>query len=200
MGKGDAMKLPKIFVFSLIAAICLVSFPIDALAQGDGPRPSLAATTSQRLGTDIDITVTYSRPGVKGRVVWGELVPHGLAAGNQYSDNKPFPWRAGANENTTFENTGDLLVEGQSLPAGKYSIHMIPTESTWTIIFNNTSDAWGSYGYDEAEDALRVTVTPVAAPHQEWLSYGFENLAGTSATAYLHWEELKVPVKIELAN
>jgi hypothetical protein len=194
------MRLPKIFVSSLFTAVCLVSFPIDSFAQGDDPRPSLAATVSQRLGTDTEITVTYSRPGVKGRVIWGELVPHGLAPGNSYSDNKPFPWRAGANENTTFECTGDLLVEGQRLPAGKYGIHMIPTGSTWTIIFNKTNDAWGSYSYDEAEDALRVTVTPVAAAHQEWLVYGFEDLAGASATAYLHWEELKVPIRIALAN
>lgn len=200
MGKGDTMRLPKIFVFSLFAAVCLASFPVDTFAQGDGPRPSLAATVSQRLGTDTDITIAYSRPGVKGRVIWGELVPHGLAEGNRYSDNKPFPWRAGANENTTFETTGDLMVEGQRLPAGKYSIHMIPAEGTWTVIFNKTNDAWGSYTYDEAQDALRVTVTPVDAPHQEWLAFGFDELAGTSATVFLHWEELKVPVRIETAN
>ncbi|MFC1640358.1 DUF2911 domain-containing protein [Gemmatimonadota bacterium] len=193
------MSLPKIHTCSLLAVFCLASFPMSSLAQ-EGPRLSLVGSVSQRLGTDTDITIVYSRPGVKSRAVWGELVPYGLAPGNEYSEGKPFPWRAGANENTTFENTSDLLVEGQRLPAGKYGLHMIPTESTWTIIFSNKNAEWGSFSYDESEDALRVTVTPVAAPHQEWLVYGFENLAGTSATAYLQWEELKVPVRIELAN
>ncbi len=200
MGKGESMRLPKILVLSLFAAFCLASFPVDSFAQDDAPRPSLAAAVFQRLGVETDITVKYSRPGVKGRVIWGELVPHGLEPGNRYSDNKPFPWRGGANENTTFETSDHLMVEGQPLPAGKYSIHFIPSETTWTVIFNHTNNAWGSYTYNEAWDALRVTVTPVAAPHQEWLMYGFENLAGTSATFFLHWEELKVPVSIELAN
>lgn len=194
------MRLPRILVSSLFIAFCIAIIPSDAFAQGDGPRPSLAATVSQRLGVDTDITITYSRPGVKGRAIWGELVPHGLAPGNRYSNDNPYPWRGGANENTTFETSGDLMIEGQRLPAGKYSIHMIPTESTWTIMFNKTNDAWGSYTYDEAQDALRITVTPVSAPHQEWLAYGFGELAGTSATAYLHWEELKVPFSIEIAN
>ena len=194
------MLLRKTHVFSIIAFVCLASFPLSAFAQDDGPRPSLGATVSQRLGTETDITIQYSRPGVKGRTVWGDLVPHGMAEGNDYSNGNPIPWRAGANENTTFETTGHLMVEGQRLPAGKYSVHMIPTESTWTIMFNHTNDGWGSYTYDEAWDALRVTVTPVAAAHQEWLLWGFDDLAGTAATVYLHWEELKVPIKIELAN
>jgi hypothetical protein len=194
------MLLRKTHVFSIIAFACLASFPLTAFAQADGPRPSLGATVSQRLGTETDITIQYSRPGVKGRTVWGDLVPHGMAEGNDYSNGNPIPWRAGANENTTFETTGHLMVEGQRLPAGKYSVHMIPTESTWTIMFNHTNDAWGSYTYDDAWDALRVTVTPVAAAHQEWLLWGFEDLAGTAATVYLHWEELKVPIKVELAN
>lgn len=86
------------------------------------------------------------------------------------------------------------------MPAGKYGIHMIPGEEKWTIIFSKNNSAWGSFAYKQEEDALRVTVTPVKAPHQEWLAFGFDNLAGTSATAYLHWEELKVPFKIELAQ
>jgi hypothetical protein len=199
MGKGETMKLSRIHSYSLLAVFCLASFPMSAVAQ-DGPRPSLMATVSQRLGTDTDITIVYSRPGVKGRVIWGDLVPYGLAPGNNYSNGNPFPWRAGANENTTFETTGDLLVEGQRLPAGKYGVHMIPTESTWTIIFSNKNADWGSFSYDETQDALRVTVTPVAAPHQEWLMFGFDDLAGTSATAYLRWEKLKVPFRVELAN
>jgi hypothetical protein len=152
----------------------------------------------QRLGTDTDVTIEYNRPGVKGRKIWGELVPYGMAPGNQYSEGKPFPWRAGADENTTIAFTRDVLIEGNKLAAGKYGIHMIPGEKEWIIIFSKNSSAWGSFSYNPKEDALRATVAPVKAPHMEWLVYGFDGLAGTSATAFLHWESLKVPFRIEL--
>jgi hypothetical protein len=169
-------------------------------AQQNQVRKSLKASVTQRLGIDTDITIEYSRPGVKGRKIWGELVPYGLAPGNKYSKGKPFPWRAGANENTTIEFNKDILIEGNALPAGKYGIHMIPSEKNWVIIFSKNNSAWGSYAYNQEEDALRITVTPVKAPHQEWMLFGFDDLAGTSATAFLHWEELKLPFKIELAK
>ena len=179
---------------------CLLGISLMTQAQAAKVRLSLNASVTQQLGTDTDITITYCRPGVKGRKIWGELVPYGLAPGNKYSKDKPYPWRAGANENTTIAFNKDILIEGQKLPAGKYGIHMIPTEKDWTIIFSKKNDAWGSFSYDEADDVLRVTVTPVKVPHQEWLVYGFDDLAGTSATAYLQWEMLKVPFKIKLAE
>jgi hypothetical protein len=187
--------------FGLVLSLAfLLVLPSAAYAQGNQVRPSLKASVTQRLGTDADITIEYSRPGVKGRKIWGALVPYGMAPGSQYSKNKPFPWRAGANENTTIEFKKDVLIEGKPLPAGKYGIHMVPSEKDWIIIFSKNSSAWGSFTYSQEEDALRVTVTPVKAAHQEWLIYGFEDLAGTSATAYLHWEQLKVPFKIKLAQ
>ncbi len=163
-------------------------------------RPSLHAAVTQRLGVDTDITIDFSRPGVKGRKIWGELVPYGMAPGNNYSENKPYPWRAGANECTTIEFNKDVLIEGKKVPAGKYSIHMIPSESTWKIMFNSDNTLWGSYKYDKAKDVLEITVTPEKAPFAEWLTFGFDDLAGTSATAYLHWEELKIPFKIAVAE
>ncbi len=183
----------------LVLAFFLAS-PSAVLAQGNKVPASLKASVTQNLGTDAVITITYSRPGVKGRKIWGDLVPYGMAPGNKYSKDKPFPWRAGANQNTTIEFNKDLLIEGKPLPAGKYGIHMIPGEKDWVIIFSKKNDAWGSFTYDQAEDALRVTVSPVKAPHEEWLMFGFDDLAGTSATAYLHWEQLKVPFKIQLAQ
>lgn len=187
--------------FGLVLSLALLlALPSAGFAQGGKIPASLKASVTQRLGTDVDITIAYSRPGVKGRKIWGGLVPYGLAPGNQYSKNKPFPWRAGANENTTIEFNKDILIEGKPLPAGKYGIHMIPSEKDWTIIFSKNNSAWGSFAYNEAEDALRVTVTPVKAPFEEWLTYGFDDLAGTSATAYLRWEELKVPFKIKLSQ
>jgi len=192
------MKRQKFFLgLTLIIAFLLV-FSYLSFAQEDTVRPSLKASVSQRLGVDTDITLDYSRPGVKGRKIWGELVPYGLAPGNKYSKEKPYPWRAGANEATTIEISKDILIEGSKLPAGKYGIHMIPSEKDWVIIFNKNTSLWGSYQYNQEEDVLRVTVTPVKAPHQEWMMFGFEDLAGTAATAFLHWEMLKVPFKIEL--
>jgi len=164
------------------------------------PRKSLDASVSQTIGLDVVMHVDYSRPGVKGRKIFGELVPFGLEPGNKYSDNKPYPWRGGANESTRIEVSSDILVEGQTLPAGQYSLHFIPSEGDWTVIFNKNIELWGSYKYNQEEDALRITVTPVKDNHQEWLAYGFEDLAGYSATFFLRWDNLKIPVKVSVAE
>lgn len=194
------MKQLKLTVSTLVILVVTL-FSNTAVAQNDQPRASLHAEVTQRIGTGTDITIDYSRPAVKGRQVWGELVPYGMAPGNQYSNNKPFPWRAGANENTTIAFNNDVLIEGERVPAGEYSIHMIPKEDgPWTVIFNKVNDAWGSYSYDESQDVLRIEVDPVQAGHEEYLTYGFEDLSGSSATAYLHWAELKVPFEIQVAD
>jgi len=195
--KEGIMKRLSQIIFFLILSFLLI-LPSTTFAQRDQVRASLKASVMQRLGIDTDVTIEYSRPGVKGRKIWGELVPYGMAPGNQYSNDKPYPWRAGANENTTIEFSKDVLIEGNKLPAGKYGIHMIPSEKDWIIIFSKNNSEWGSFSYNQEEDALRVTVTPVEAPHKEWMMFGFDDLAGTSATAFLHWEKLRVPFKIEL--
>ena len=194
------MKPYRLIVGVVLCLAVLLTLPTVGPTQEAKVRASLKAGVMQTLGTDAVVKIEYGRPGVKGRKIWGDLVPYGLAPGNKYSENKPYPWRAGANENTTFESNKDLLVEGKPLAAGKYSIHMIPGETEWIVIFNKNTSAWGSYTYKQEEDALRVTVTPVKAPFQEWMEFGFDDLAGTSATAYLHWVELKVPFKIQLAQ
>ena len=194
------MKRYRLIVGVVLCLAFLLVLPDFGPAQEAKVRASLKAGVMQTLGTDAVIKIEYGRPGVKGRKIWGELVPYGLAPGNKYSENKPYPWRAGANESTTIESNKDLLVEGKPLPAGKYSIHMIPGETEWIVIFNKNNSAWGSYTYKQEEDALRVTVKPVKAPFKEWMEFGFDDLAGTSATAYLHWVELKVPFKIQLAQ
>ncbi len=181
-----------------VIAFLLLTQPSTTCAQGNEVRPSLQAGVMQRLGTNTDITIQYGRPGVKGRKIWGGLVPYGMAPGNEYSGGKPYPWRAGADENTTIELSKDVLIEGKKLAAGKYGIHMIPSEKEWIVVFSKNNSSWGSYSYDPKDDALRVSVTPVETPHMEWLTYGFDDLKGTSATAFLHWEGLKVPFKIEL--
>ena len=183
----------------ILALVGMFAFSNNLQAQ-DKIQPSQKASVSQFIGNDTQITFTYSRPGVKGRKIYGAIVPFGMEPGNKYSDNKPFPWRAGANANTTIEVSSDVLVEGKALPQGKYSIHTIPGEKEWVVIFNTVNDAWGSYTYDESKDALRVTVASEKAPHMEWLTYGFGDITDNSTVAYLHWEKLKVPFKIEIAK
>ena len=160
-------------------------------------QPSPKASVMQRIGVDTDIIVSYNRPGVKGRKIWGDLVPYGMAPANQYAKN-PFPWRGGANETTTIEFNKPVKIKGNALPAGKYGLHFIPTEKDWTIIFSKNTTGWGSFAYNQEEDALRVTVTPVKTSFTEWLEYGFENLSDTGAVSYLKWEELKVPFEISV--
>lgn len=187
-------------VFVAALAVSLWTMSVEAQRKKTAPDVSQGATVSQTIGIDDQITITYHRPGVKGRNVWegqsdnpriGPLVPFG---------GDPRPWRAGANEATAFTVTSDVLVEGEPLEAGTYALFMIPHEDTWTVVFNKNAKQWGSFGYKQEDDALRVTVTPEEAPHKEWLEYGFEDLGPWSATAYLHWEKVKVPFKIELAE
>jgi len=182
--------------FTIVISLLLILTATTIAQQDSKPRLSLKASVTQRIGVDNDITIIYSRPGVKGRKIWGGLVPFGLAPGNKNSNNNPFPWRGGANENTIIEFSKDVTVEGNNLPAGKYGLHFIPGEKKWIIIFSKNNSNWGSFTYDQKDDALRITVTAVKAPFEEWLTYGFDDLNGNSATVFLKWEELKVPFKI----
>lgn len=182
----------------LIVGVTLLAPTLWAQRNLTTPRQSPHASVSQRIGLS-DITIDYARPAVRERAIWGGLVPYGMASGQPFNFNNPFPWRAGANENTTITFTHDVTVQGTAIPAGTYGFHIIPAESgPWTLIFNKDNAAWGSFFYDAAKDQARVTVTPVAAGHREWLQYGFEEITPASVVAYLHWEKMKVPFKIEL--
>ncbi len=192
------MRQKKSITFNILMVIAIIAVTNLAIAQDAKPRKSPKATISQRVGADTDIAIDYSRPGVKGRTVWGELVPYGLYPGNKYSKEKPFPWRAGANENTTISFNHDVKIEGKAIPAGKYGVHMIAGKSEFKIMFNKVNDAWGSYAYDAAQDALVITVKPVESAQTEWLEFGFEDLSDTGATVCLKWANLKIPFKVEL--
>jgi tetratricopeptide (TPR) repeat protein len=113
---------------------------------------------------------------------------------------KESPWRAGANENTVFTVSHDVMVEGKPLAAGRYGLHMVPQQNEWTIIFSKNSSSWGSFFYDPAEDALRVTVEPEKAPYREWLTYEFLDRRPDQATVALEWENLRVPIRITVPN
>src|SRR5262249_44250426 len=143
------------------------------------------AKISQRVGI-TDITVNYHRPLVKGRKVWGGIVPYGQV------------WRAGANENTTIEFTDPVTIEGQALPRGIYGLHMIPNQNEWTVIFSRNSTSWGSFTYNQAEDALRVTVKPRAAESKEALAYEIDDVTPDSAAVSLRCEKVSVHFKVSV--
>ncbi len=191
------MKTSKTTITFFVSLITIL-VSSNSFGQVNQIRQSQKSSVTQYVGVDTQITINYSRPAVKGRVVWGNMVPYGLASADRYSNGKPFPWRAGANENTTIELNNEVKIEGTALAAGKYSIHMIPSETDWIIIFNKNNNQWGSFSYDESADALRVTVTPVEAPFQEFLIYNFGNITENSVVAFLHWEKLKIPFQINL--
>lgn len=151
----------------------------------------------------VSVTVTYNSPDVTGPngedrkgKIWGGVVPYGLTE-NNFGTAAKMPWRAGANENTIIQFSHDVKVEGMSLSAGTYGLHMIPTTDKWTVIFSKNSSAWGSYFYNEKDDALRVEVLPQKTAYTEWLTYDFLLKNPESTTLALKWEELMVPVKIE---
>ena len=157
------------------------------------------ATVSEQVGIS-DIIIRYSRPGVKKRdgYIWGELIPVGFTDLG-YGAKKPAPWRAGANENTTFECSTDIKIEGQDLPAGKYGFFIAYAPNECTIIFSKNSTSWGNFFYDSTEDALRVKVKPVKIDKSvEWLKYEFAEQTSSNAIVQLQWEKLMIPFKIEV--
>jgi hypothetical protein len=170
---------------ALILFIALI-ITIPILAQDKKPRISPKAGVSQIVGL-TDVSISYSRPGVKGREIWGGLVPYSKV------------WRAGADEATKFTFSTDVMIEGKKLPAGSYSFFAIPEKQGWTLIFNKVADQWGAYEYNEAEDAIRFSVKPVKSNSpQEWLIYEFTDMKTNSATINLKWENLRVPFRIEV--
>ena len=169
----------------LSIAIVLCNVYLNAQTQLNVPQASQFSSVTQRIGI-TDITITYHSPLAKGRVIWGTIVP--------YND----VWRAGANESTTITFTNDVKIEGKALAAGTYGLHMIPTQKEWTVIFSKNAGAWGSFFYNQQEDALRATVTPKAVPMQDWLSYSFAEPKEQSVLAVLQWEKIAVPFKIEV--
>ena len=194
----------------LSRSFLLLSLPLAVLAQF----PSLTmppsgnnqkATVIQYIGP-VQVSIDYSSPAVHGPdgkdrhgQIWGKLVPYGLST-SPFGNQKPNPWRAGANENTVFAVSHDVLVEGQRLPAGRYGLHMIPGPEEWVVIFSKDAGAWGSFYYEPSHDALRVTVKPKSHPYREWLTYEFTERKPSQATAELQWEELSIPWRIAVEN
>ena len=163
------------------------------------------ASVTQWIGP-VSVRIDYSSPDVhapngddrRGKI-WGTLVPYGMID-EDFGTCTTCPWRAGANENTVFTVSHDVLVNGQKLPAGSYGLHMIADPNEWTVIFSKNYTSWGSYTYDPNEDALRVKAKPAKAEYNEWLTYEFIDRQGDKATVALKWEELAVPFTVEVPN
>lgn len=176
--------------------------------------PSPKASVMQTIGV-TDITITYSRPATKGRTIFAEA-PAAMetrAKGEATLDNQnerktgepivPYNhvWRAGANDATVFQVTDDVLINGQPLKAGTYSLHTIPAKDEWTIIFNNDAGQWGSFSYDSKKDTLRVKTKPQSvSENQEWLVYTFDPISENSATINIRWAKLSVPFTVEVKD
>lgn len=176
----------KHLVHALFAIETLLLFVSMAYAQStilDLPRASQHAVVTQRIGI-TNVSINYHRPVVNKRKIWGGVVPYGDV------------WRAGANENTTIAFTDPVSIEGKTLPKGTYGLHMIPGENEWTVIFSRNSTSWGSFTYDQKEDALRVTVKPQPAEFHEALTYDFDDMRPDSSTVTLRWEKIAVPFKV----
>ena len=167
----------------IFVLIFITSLAFAQSAVLDLPRQSQHAVVEQRIGI-TDITINYHRPLANGRKIWGGVVPYGQV------------WRAGANENTTISFSDPVTVEGKPLDKGTYGVHMIPSENEWTVIFSKMSNAWGSFTYDEKEDALRVTVKPQPTEAHDALSYDFDQLKTDSAVATMRWDKIAVPFTI----
>jgi tetratricopeptide (TPR) repeat protein len=192
--RGDGANMRNVWkcAFSLVVGLGVLAGGARAQFKNGSqptelniPRVSQRGTVSQRLGLS-DISITYHRPEVGGREIWGKTVPYGKV------------WRAGANENTTITFNDDVAIEGKALAAGTYGLHTIPDKDQWTIIFSKNATSWGSFSYDEKEDALRVTVKPHAAEPFEVLTYVFDDVKPDSALATLRWEKLAVPFRISV--
>ena len=173
--------MPRFLLGLLLAAMSGLSSAQSLVL--DLPLPSQRAEVSQRIGI-TDITIKYHRPLVKDRKIWIGLVPYGKV------------WRAGANENTTISFSDPVVIEGKPLDKGTYGLHMIPNADEWTIVFSKNSTSWGSFTYDEAEDALRVIVKPRVADMHNALTYDFDQLQPNSAVVQLQWETIAVPFKV----
>jgi hypothetical protein len=212
------ISLKRLSLFSFAALFAIACAGPFVFAQQPPPvrlpRPSQKASVMQTIGV-TDLTITYSRPGVRGRTIWGDP-PASMAArakgeatlDDQNARQKGDPivpyghvWRAGANEATQFVVTDDVTINGQKLAAGSYSLHTIPNKDEWTIVFNGTANQWGSFSYDPAKDTLRVKAKPQwVSDSQEWLEYSIPTVTPNSATVVIRWEKIAVPFTVTVPN
>jgi hypothetical protein len=178
-------SIKKEITMKKILLTILLAISSQIFSQIDLPRLSPKAAVSQTIGY-TEISVEYSRPSVHGRKIWGDLVPY----------NKV--WRTGANEATVIQFTTDVSINGNKIPAGRYSLFTIPNEKEWTIIFNKVDKQWGAFNYKEDQDLIRFNVTPTENEFVESLIYYFSDITSNSVLLNIAWEKIKVSFKIEV--
>jgi hypothetical protein len=173
------MSMKKYFV--LMLSTLFLTLANQAVAQdGAKKQASPKATATGKIG-DKSVEITYFQPSVKGRKIWGELVPYGKV------------WRTGANNASVISFDKDVKVEGKALKAGKYALFTIPNEKEWTVIFSSKTDQWGSYSYSDKEDVLRVAVKPGKSPaFTEAMTFAVKD-----KKVHLMWENLAVAFNVD---
>jgi len=179
-----AKFLGKFLLFLLL--LVTATGTINAQDKEKKVRISPMAAVRQTVGL-TNIEIIYSRPGVKGRTIWGDLVPYNIV------------WRAGANEATKIIFGGDVTIEGKKIKAGSYSFFALPGKEEWTLILNKVANQWGAFEYNESQDALRIKVKPTKNEFHEWLSYTITKTGERTAKIALLWENLKLDFEI-IAN
>jgi hypothetical protein len=180
---GSAPATLLLLAVAPLVALALLSCT-PRVGEERGDDAERASKNGKVTGTldGVAVTLEYGRPKVKGRPVWGELVPYGEV------------WRTGADEATTIAFSADVLVEGERLPAGTYGLFSIPSEGGWTWVFNSEARQWGAYDYDERKDVVRVTVQPATAEHVEEMDFRIDG-----EKVVLRWEKLAVPLRVKRA-
>jgi tetratricopeptide (TPR) repeat protein len=193
-----------LYALALAALIAIPASAQNLTAPPDGDNQRSSVT--QNLGL-VKVTIDYSSPRVhrKGEdrrgKIWGKLVPYGMQKTLGYGTCTECPWRGGANENTTFTASHDVKIEGKTLPAGSYGLHIVPMENAdWTLIFSKDAGSWGSFWYEPSHDALRVNVKPAKGEYHEWLTYEFPERELDKATAAMMWEDVALPFHISVDN
>lgn len=180
-----------------LASTCLIAtLPFFVAGQTiTTPQASPAAEVSQTIGI-AKVTIQYSRPAVKGRVVWGNLVPFGWTK-QGFGNNKDAPWRAGANENTTISLSDDATIEGKPVKAGTYGLFFVVNENnTGELVLSKDHRSWGSFFYEAEQDVLRAPIQIATTPHTELLTFDFTAVSKSEAVLVLNWEKKQLPVKI----
>jgi hypothetical protein len=188
---------------SILSAVSVQAQTLTLPPSGDNQK----SVVTQYMGSLAHVTITYNSPDVTGPrgedrtgKIWGEVVHYGMVD-QGFGLHQPAPWRAGANENTTIAFSHDVLVQGKPVKAGTYGLHlMVEKEGPWTLILSTNSTAWGSYFYEEKDDALRVPVTPEESEYHEWLTYEFIDRQPAATTVALFWEKKKVPFTIQVPD
>lgn len=200
------LRTPLRLAPALVLSLALAAPAAAQRLAGPPSGGNQKASVTQWIGP-VKVSVSYSSPKVTGPdgtdrrgKIWGGLVPYGMSSDTFGTCGDECPWRAGANENTVFRFSHDVKVEGQPLPAGSYGFFLVAGPEEFTAIFSKNSTSWGHYFYDAKEDALRVKVKPRKAPYTHWLTYEFVERKPSEATVVLRWEELEIPLKIEVPD